>query len=303
MIKINLIGDEEVTSTDSIIWLVTFIASILLVITIWLVARSLMLSSLDESLRRAKRAEIQLGTLKDRTKEVDGLKATRDEVQGMTLAIASLRKAQEGPVKLLDAINIAVPDRLWLSTIDSKNNIMKIEGLALDDSSISQFIQNFRQSEFVVDVDLKDRRAVALIQINTFNSFTGEQTKAVVRADKSTVSAKLGDIKREAEEAGLTYVNEIPESSLKDAVTESNNSSTAGGAITKLSFESSGSRRFIGGRPTIFAWESLEEVKGLSFSAEAKIRYSPIEFTFDPNSGQKIKKKEVPTPVPDGGKE
>ncbi len=293
MIKINLIGDEVTTSPDSILWLLAFVSSIVLTCTGWLVAASVMQRSLHEYESRAQNAAVQLQMLRTKTKEVDALKSTRDEVQGMTLAIASLRKAQEGPVKLLDALNIAVPEQLWLSLVDSKNNTMTVEGLALDDSSISGFIQNFRQSEFVVDVDLKDRHAVSLVQINTFNSFTGEQTKAVVRGEKSFISAKLSEIKQEAEAEGLSFSNGMPESSLKDALSQGQEN-VQHGAVTKLSFESAGSRRLGGGRPTIYAWESLEEVKGLSFRAEAKIRYSPIEYTFDPQHGQKIKKKPTP---------
>ena len=255
MIKINLIGDEEVTSADSIIWLVAYVASIILSIVLLLVVRSIVVTALADYDQRVARGEAQLAALREKTKAVDGLKATREQVQGMTLAIASLRKAQEGPVKLLDELNLAVPENVWITSVDSKSNIMKIEGLSLDDLSITQFIQRFRESDLVVESDLKDRRSASLVQVNTFNSFTGDQTKAVIKGDKSAVGTKLAEIQREAEQLGLLYSYGVPESSLKDSVDQSNKSS---GAVTKLSFESAGKRRFIGGRPTIFAWESLE---------------------------------------------
>lgn len=276
MIKINLIGDEPEKSLVKYFWLAgyitTIVSSILAVFIFSYLSQNIILDLQD----KIKISEAHLKDLRDKTKEVDGLKKTRDELQGVTLVIGLLRKSQQGPVRLLDDIAQSVPEKVWLSSIDSKVNSMKIEGVALDDASIKEFIESLRKSSYIPEADLLDRRGVPLVQVSTYNSFSGEQTKRVVRGDKSQVQLILTDIKKEAEDQGLNYSYGIPETNLKDQSSNTQNDPKA--AITKLSF---GNSSIIGGRATVYAWESLEEVKGLNFIVDMKVRYTTSAIDID----------------------
>ena len=273
MIKINLLGDEEQKPINSLLSIIAFGASVVLTLTMLMLYQWYVTSDLVDIKNRIQISEVQLNTLQQKTKEVDNLKKTKEELENITLAIAILRRSQQGPVRLLDDINQATPERIWITAIDSKVDRMKMTGLAIEDGEISDLIKKLRTSSLIPEAELTDRRAVPLMQVNTYNSFTGEQTKRVVRGDRSQLSGVFNEIRQEAESQGLTYSYGIPESSLKESVATIGDSAT--GAVTKLSFSDIKSRasKSTGGRPTIFAWESLEQVRGLGFTADLKIRY------------------------------
>jgi Tfp pilus assembly protein PilN len=273
MIKINLLGDEEQKPINSLLSMVAVGASVVLTLIVLMLYQWYVSSALIDVENRIQITEVQLSSLQQKTKEVDSLKKTKEELESITLAIAILRRSQQGPVRLLDDINQSTPARIWITAIDSKVDRMKITGLAIEDGEISDFIKNLRNSSLIPEAELIDRRAVPLMQVNTFNSFTGDQTKRVVRGDRSQLSGVFNEIKTEAEAQGLTYSYGIPESSLKESIATVGDAAT--GAVTKLSFDDIKSRakKSAGGRPTIFAWESLEQVRGLGFTADLKIRY------------------------------
>jgi Tfp pilus assembly protein PilN len=294
MIKINLLGDEPEAPINSIIALSAYIGTVALTLICWIVSSFLLSGSISDSSERLQFSQIQLNSLKDKTKEVDELKKTKDELQNVTLVLAVLRRSQQGPVKLLDDINQSTPDNIWITSIDSKVDRMKVHALALEDSQIADFIQSLRKSSLIPEAELTDRRTVPLLQINSYNSFSGDQTKRVVSGDKSQLSSVFNEIKKEAESAGLNFANGIPDSSLRDSVAVIGN--PADGGVTKLSFSDIKSKaRTGGGRPTIYAWESLQEVKGLSFMSDLKVRYddSGVDLESLINSLQ-VKQEEQP---------
>ena len=58
------------------------------------------------------------------------------------------------PVRILDQITQAIPAEAWLSGIEEKGGIMKLEGVALDNQTISKFMDRLEQTELLSGVEL-----------------------------------------------------------------------------------------------------------------------------------------------------
>ncbi len=269
MIKINLLGEDSASSSDSRIWLAAYGASLVLCVGLFIVLQFQIAGSITELEEKSVQAEQQLARLQDKTKEVRDLETKKTELQNITLAIAALKKSQEGPVRLLDDLNEAVPEKLWLRDFNCKDKLLRIDGIALTDEALVTFIRDLEKSEYFERVDLIERATVPLVQINTLNTFDSTRYRTVVRGEKEYVSQRLMEIRTEAEKMGLMYTYGMPDTMLTKAKDE------MGGSGGKLSFDSSGQKRFVGGRPSVYAWESLEQVRGESYIIEAKIRFTP----------------------------
>lgn len=274
MIKINLLGEENAGGTDSMMWLAAYGASIVALFLVCIGLYVYIGYSISDANDQVVVAEGQLARLKEKTKEVNDLERRKAELQNMTVAIAALKKSQEGPVRLLDDLNMAMPDRLWLTTASLKTNLMHLEGIALNDESIVAFTQKLRESPYFDNVRLVDRITSTLAQINTYNTADGTQAKIICRAEKDQVNARLLEIREYAERKGLVYVNSIPNSGLNTGSTQLSDKS-GGQTVTKLSFETDPTHKLSTGRPTFFAWENVQRVEGENFVIEAKMSYTP----------------------------
>lgn len=288
MIRINLIGDEVKVDSNSLLWLVAYAASVLLVIatgvTSWYFLSS-WASSLEED---AVVLERQLNRLKEQTKDVKQLDAKKNELQSMTMAIAVLKKIQEGPVKLLDDLNLAVPERLWFNSVELKDQVLRIEGIALIDAALVDFVHGLEKSPYFERVDIIERLTVPLVQINAFSSFDSSQARKVVRGERDRVLATLGEIRKEVETAGLLFVQGLPDHLKSDSVMpigakqNEKESPSINDGLKRLS-----------GRPSVYVWESLEQVKGENYVIEAKVR-----LTEKPVSLDSVMAALAPTPKP-----
>jgi Tfp pilus assembly protein PilN len=73
--------------------------------------------------------------------------------------IEQLRENQAGPVKLLDTIGQTVSntDAVWLSSLNAeKDNIIKVQGLALTPTAVANLIRNLQKTGFFKSVEIQE---------------------------------------------------------------------------------------------------------------------------------------------------
>lgn len=86
--------------------------------------------------------------------EVNKAKEAQKTLQDKLDVINSLRKGKETPVKILDEISVDKPEKLHLELMKKEGNKLGIEGIALDDETIVQFMTNLKKSRLFKNVDL-----------------------------------------------------------------------------------------------------------------------------------------------------
>jgi len=86
--------------------------------------------------------------------EVTKAKEAQKTLQDKLNVINSLRQGKETPVKILDQISIDKPEKLHLELMKKEGTKLGIEGIALDDETIVQFMTNLKKSKLFKTVDL-----------------------------------------------------------------------------------------------------------------------------------------------------
>jgi type IV pilus assembly protein PilN len=83
-------------------------------------------------------------------------KAKEDQriLQDKLNIINSLRKEKSLPAKILDALSTDKPEKVQLETLKKEGAKLSIEGIALDDETIANFMTNLRKSKLFRNIDL-----------------------------------------------------------------------------------------------------------------------------------------------------
>ncbi len=160
MIKINLLGDDTVIDTSGT-WLVIGYAlslvGVLLIVGILYVSVS---SSIDTLTTESESLDKRLKALQETTKEVRDLEKKKNELASKTSIIAILKKSKLGPVRILDDLNTAIPEKAWVTEVRESGGILRVSGLALDNQTIAAFMKSMETSDYFDTIDLGESRQV-----------------------------------------------------------------------------------------------------------------------------------------------
>ena len=91
---------------------------------------------------------------KSLTTEVIKAKEAQKSLQDKLNIINSLRKEKASPARVLDELSIDKPEKLQLESLKKEGSKLGIEGIALDDETIVNFMTNLRKSKLFKNVDL-----------------------------------------------------------------------------------------------------------------------------------------------------
>ncbi len=189
MIRINLIKEEGKERAKIKLYLLLYGISVTGVIALVVMLVFSYGSFLSELQAQEKDLSGKKKELEEDTTEVATLEKQRDELKERLQIIAQLKKSKKGPVQVLDRINLAIPDKSWLSEItETSDSGMEIAGYALENDLVSMFAEDLSQSDFfpkatIVEItqeDFKDIK-VSKFLIEATVSFEGAgKTKATV---------------------------------------------------------------------------------------------------------------------------
>jgi type IV pilus assembly protein PilN len=88
------------------------------------------------------------------TREVHDLEKKRAELQAKLKVIDDLKQKRVGPVRVLEDLSAATPQKLWLVSFSETNGQATITGMALDNQTIATFMRALQSSPYFYDVDL-----------------------------------------------------------------------------------------------------------------------------------------------------
>jgi len=165
MININLI--RETTSAGSSRKMPEFSlgakqADIILVVSISILllvtgARWYILSSkLDDLKTTERQKKKERDDLQQYIEKVDELEAKREALRQKIEIINSLKKNQRGPVRVMDEVSRALPDLVWLTNMKLAGNDLTLNGMAMDENAVANYIANISASPFFAEPVLRD---------------------------------------------------------------------------------------------------------------------------------------------------
>ena len=197
MIKINLLPYREekkkqfIKSQLSITGLL-LVPSILLIIILTILI-STKISNTNTQIVKVK-AEIK--KQKVSLDEIKAFKKEKQTLKNKMQVIEKLKKGKYGPVHIIDHLAINLPGRIWLTKIDQKSMSMTIDGKALDNISISEYMVNLSKSDYFKSVDLKKiktdmKKGPTGIQIKNFSlTSTVTNTPGIEERKEGTTKKK-----------------------------------------------------------------------------------------------------------------
>ncbi len=99
-----------------------------------------------ESIKAEKTAE--RNELQKYIDKVEELERKRSELKAKIDTIRQLKENQKGPVRILDEISRTMPDLVWLTGLDLKENHVTLSGMALDENAVANYVDNLDASPF-----------------------------------------------------------------------------------------------------------------------------------------------------------
>lgn len=109
------------------------------------------ISGLENEIASIKK---EIEALNVQVKEVGELEKKVAELQEKYRAIDELRKRKTGPVRVMEGLSAAVPEKLWLTQFRESGGSLTITGLAVDNQTVADFMKGLSQSPYFRNVDL-----------------------------------------------------------------------------------------------------------------------------------------------------
>lgn len=155
MIKINLLPYREakrkqMIQSQLIIGGLGIIPSILVILILFFTINA-KISNIQQETERIKE---DIKKQKVSLEEIKKFKSEKDTLKKKMAVIEKLKKGKFGPVQIIDQLAINLPGRIWLTKLVQKGMTLAIDGKALDNISISDYMVNLGKSEFFKTVDL-----------------------------------------------------------------------------------------------------------------------------------------------------
>lgn len=189
MIKINLLGDDTAIDTSGKRIVAGFVASVVALFVVFYVVHSNMSSEIERLAGEIDQKKQELERLEKVTKEVKDLEQKEAEYNNKILVIANLKKSKLGPVRILDDLNTALPEHAWITQVREESGVMSIDGKAIDNQTIANFMKELEGSDYFKSIDLGETRQsddrnvkIKSFTLNTAVSYSGgahEPTAAV----------------------------------------------------------------------------------------------------------------------------
>lgn len=130
-------------------------------------------ASLDEAIearQEEKQAkEKQVAQLKEQVKQVQDFEQKKKLLEDKNRVIDQLESARVGPVKVLDYVSQSIePLKVWLTNLKLSTDTVEVEGRALTNDDVVEFVNNLRRTDFFANINLQESKAAVENKINIY---------------------------------------------------------------------------------------------------------------------------------------
>ncbi|MGH9367253.1 MAG: PilN domain-containing protein [Thermoanaerobaculia bacterium] len=103
---------------------------------------------LDQEIGKAR---LEAERLRSIIEEVKGYEEKKSSLEAKIKLINDLKTNQKGPVRLMDEISKALPDLVWLTSLDVGGNQITMRGRTLSPNAVSTYLENLKKSPFFAE--------------------------------------------------------------------------------------------------------------------------------------------------------
>lgn len=170
MIRINLLPRKAKPLIA--LWRDGFVLGtmILLLLIVWMGVLIRMNGRLNSTRRELQRVKKQIEDSKLDLQKVEQLKERKAMLENKINIIHSLREKQAGPVHMLDDMSLAIPEQVWLETLNNTGTILRIDGYSPSYNAVSEFMRMLAKSPYYDKIEL-DNIQQSIIKGKKFQRF------------------------------------------------------------------------------------------------------------------------------------
>ncbi|HEY6051429.1 MAG TPA: PilN domain-containing protein [Thermoanaerobaculia bacterium] len=109
--------------------------------------------NLDEEIGKAR---IEAERLRSIIEEVKGYELKKASLEEKIELINKLKTNQKGPVRLMDEVSRALPDLVWLTSLDVVGETITMRGKTLSPNAVATYLENLKKSPFFAEPVFKN---------------------------------------------------------------------------------------------------------------------------------------------------
>lgn len=155
MIRINLIPLEEQKEIKGLRNLVLGVLIIIAVLVSITTIHLFQSKSLSDVKNKTAKVEKRIKELEEIRKKVEEFKVKNKELERRIELIAQLEENRTGPLFVMDSMSDAIPERAWVDKFTEKGFRAKLEGIAWNEFTVSDFMKHLQSSNYFTNVELK----------------------------------------------------------------------------------------------------------------------------------------------------
>jgi type IV pilus assembly protein PilN len=107
--------------------------------------------------------------LKDKVKQVQDFERTKKLLEDKNRVIDELEKSRAGPVQVLDHVSHSLePLNIWLVRLTVKGTSVELEGKALTNDDVVEFVNNLRRAEYFSNIRLLESKSGTEAKLNLY---------------------------------------------------------------------------------------------------------------------------------------
>lgn len=109
---------------------------------------------------RISQMQNDIKQFKPQLDQVAAFKLKKARLEKKIDVIDGLDRARNGPVHVLAELAARTPERLWLTSVESKAGAIQMEGRSLDNELVALFLRGLGESKYFAQVDLDSTQIV-----------------------------------------------------------------------------------------------------------------------------------------------
>jgi len=155
MIKINLLQrKKEGKAAKGRKEMMITVAAIGLLVLLLAFLHWQMMSQKETMARKIASTEQEIAAYKSKIEKAGKAKEEQKILKDKLQIITSLQKQKSSSAKVLDEVSVQKPEKMHLDVLKKEGSKVGIQGVALDDETVANFMTNLRKTKLFKSVDL-----------------------------------------------------------------------------------------------------------------------------------------------------
>jgi type IV pilus assembly protein PilN len=185
MIRINLLPFRTERKKENVRRQVSlFLLSLVLVLLVLFYYNFSLSSKIGKLNKKITTTKTELNKYNEINKEIARIKQTLENLQKKMAIISQLESDRHAPVILMDTMTqVLVQKRMWFTELSVQGDSVKIDGIALDEKTVADFMVRLQGSGLFSNVELKTIKR-EMVQNSNLKSFQIICTKSISNTPK-----------------------------------------------------------------------------------------------------------------------